>query len=113
MYIKLSTLGYLCLGILGAVALAYLILSLNKLFKVLSKVDKIIDSNEENINDLVSSLPKASENIVSLTENLKDVSEVITETTADAIGTKEQIKEYISTGKDIISIINKIFFKDK
>lgn len=111
MYIKLSTLGYVILGILGACALVYLIISLYKLSKILTKVNNFLDSNESNLNTMASALPKASENIAALSENLKDVSEVITTTTAGAIDAKEEIESYIETVKDIILIIRKVFFK--
>lgn len=111
MYIDLPTLGYFFLGLLGAIALIYLIITLNKLFKILSKVNNFLDANEININTVFKSLPKASENVVALSENLKDVSEVITETTAEAIDTKEEIQAYVETIKDIASIIRKVFFK--
>ncbi|WP_032121377.1 MULTISPECIES: hypothetical protein [Clostridium] len=115
MYVKLSDLlaglGYITLGILAAAALVYLIITLNKVTKVLTKVDKILGENEVNINKTTSYLPKASQNIAEITENIKDVSEVITTTTAEAIDIKEDVQSYLTTVKEIVLIIKNVFFK--
>jgi len=113
MYIKLSTLGFVCLGVLLAVALIYLIILIHKLCQTVSKVNSIIDKNEKNISEFMDNLPKTSENISEITENAKLVSEVITETTASAVEAKNNISEYLVIIKDIISIIRAIFKKDK
>ncbi|MBU3206024.1 hypothetical protein KPL33_03400 [Clostridium algidicarnis] len=111
MYVTFSGLGYTILGILAAAALIYLIMALNKLSKVLARVDKILGENELNINKVTNYLPKASQNIAEITDNIKDISEVLTTTTADAIDIKEDVEGYLITLKEIISIVKNVFFK--
>ncbi|WP_443659271.1 hypothetical protein [Clostridium algidicarnis] len=111
MYVTFSGLGYTILGILAAAALIYLIMALNKLSKVLSRVDKILGENELNINKVTNYLPKASQNIAEITDNIKDISEVLTTTTADAIDIKDDVEGYLITLKEIISIVKNVFFK--
>lgn len=113
MYIKLSTLGFVCLGVLLAVALIYLIILIHKLSQTVSKVNLIIDKNEKNISELMDNLPKVSENISEIAENGRLISEVITETAASAVEAKNNISEYLVIVKDIINIIRVIFRKDK
>ncbi|SUY46733.1 lipoprotein [Clostridium putrefaciens] len=111
MYVTFSGLGYAILGILAATALIYLILALNKLTKVLTRVDKILGENELNINKVTNYLPKASQNIAEITDNIKDISEVLTTTTADAIDIKDDVQGYLITLKEIILIVKNVFFK--
>lgn len=113
MYIKLSTLGFVCLGVLFAVALIYLIILIHKLSQTVSKVNLIIDKNEKNISEVMDNLPNISENISDITENAKLVSEVVTETTASVVEAKNNISQYLIIVKDIVSIIRAIFKKDK
>lgn len=113
MYIKLSTLGFVCLGVLFAVVLIYLIILIHKLSQTVSKVNLIIDKNEKNISEVMDNLPKVSENISEIIENTKLVSEVVTETTASAMEAKNNISEYLVIVKDIINIVRVIFKKDK
>lgn len=104
----------LCLGILfilGAVALVLLIMVLLKLFKILSKVNGLVERNEKNIDNVLVSLPKATNNFLELSDSLRNVGEVITETTATAIETKEHIEAYINIFKDVFMIIKKVFKK--
>jgi len=107
MYIDLYS---VCL-VLGAAALILLIMVLLKLFKLLSKVNSLMERNEKNIDDVLVSLPKATNNFLELSDNLRDVGEVITETTATAIETKEHIEDYISIFKDVFMIAKKVFKK--
>lgn len=113
MYIKLSTLGFVCLGVLFAAALIYLIILIHKLTQTVSKMNLIIDKNEKNISEVMDNLPKISENISDITENAKLVTEVVTETTASAVEAKNNISEYLVIIKDIINIMRVIFKKDK
>lgn len=113
MYIELSTLGFVCLGTLLAVALIYLIILIHKLCQTVSKVNLIIDKNEKNISDVMDKLPKTCENISEISENAKLVSEVVTETTASAVEVKNNISEYLEIIKDIINIVRAIFKKGK
>lgn len=110
-YVSLSDLFCGLLWILGAVALVYLIIVLRKVYKLLSKAESMLDANEGNINSMMKTLPKASSNIAEMSENLKDVSGVITETAASAIVAKENLDDYLTTFKDIVAIIRKVFFK--
>lgn len=111
MTIPVSYLFYGALIILGSVALVYLILVLSRFLKTLDKVNSIIDSNKKNIKDLMDNLPKACENVVAITDNVKDISDVAVETTASAVVAKENISDYITTIKDILLIIKKVFLQ--
>jgi methyl-accepting chemotaxis protein len=111
MYIKLSTLGFIFIGLLVSIVLVYLIILIHKLTKTVSKVNLLLDENDKNISKFMENLPKASENLSDITDNLKLVSEVVTETTASAIETKENISEYLTIAKDIIQIIRTTFKK--
>ncbi|PJI06819.1 MULTISPECIES: hypothetical protein [Clostridium] len=113
MYIKLSTLGFICLGMLIAVALIYLIILIHKLSQTVSKVNLIIDKNEKNISEVIDSLPEICENISDIGENARLVTEVVTEATASAVEAKNNISEYLVIIKDIIGMIRAIFKKDK
>lgn len=107
MYIDLSIL----LSILGAVALVLLIMNLVKLFKIVSRFNGILQKNEKNINNVLAELPKASNNAAEISDNIKIVTEVITETTASAIKAKENINDYVTIIKDILTIIKEVFSK--
>lgn len=111
MYVTFSGLGYTVLGILAAAALVYIIMALNKLTKVLTRVDKILGENELNINKVTSYLPKASQNITQITDNIKDISDILTTTTAEAIDIKDDVQGYLITLKEIILIVKNVFFK--
>jgi len=114
MYINLSILagiGHVILFLLGTAVLVLLIMVLIKLFKVLSRVNNLLEKNEKNIDETMVCLPKATNNFLELSDNLKAVGDVITETTATAIETKEHIEDYISIFKDIFIIAKKVFKK--
>lgn len=111
MYIDLSSLAYGTLTILGAAALVLLIMNLIKLFKVISRFNGILEKNEKNINSMLISLPKASNNAAEISENIKVVTEVVTDTTASAIKAKENINDYVTIIKDILTIIKEVFSK--
>jgi F0F1-type ATP synthase membrane subunit b/b' len=111
MYISLSSLCFGVLFVLGTIALIILIMVLIKLFVFLKRVDGIIERNEKNVDEMLTSLPKATKNFLELSDDLKAVGEVITETTATAIETKEHIGDYMDIFKDVLKIIKTIFAK--
>jgi len=111
MYINLSSLGFGILFVLGTVALVILIMVLIKLFKVLSRLNGLIVRNEKNMDEILTSLPKATKNFLELSDDLKSVGEVLTETTATAIVTKEHIEDYMDFFTDILKIVKKVFAK--
>lgn len=111
MYIDLSSLFWGFIGVLGAVAIVFLIIALYKLTKLIDNLNSLILTNKTSIDKLCSTLPQAADNIVELSDNLKDVSEVVTATTADVIVAKENITSNFETVKDIIDIIVKVFAK--
>jgi len=111
MYISLYSLALGILFILGTIALIILIMVLIKLFKVLSRANGIIEKNEKNLDEMLTSLPKVTNNFLELSDDLKAVGEVLTETTATAIETKENIEDYMVIFKDILKIVKTIFTK--
>ena len=92
------------IGILGAKALIYLIITLVNLIKVLKNVNSLIEQNKKNLDTTL-------DNVAHISENAKDISDVVTETTADVIVAKENLTSQLDTVKDIINIILSVFNK--
>jgi hypothetical protein len=113
MYINLYDLCFGILFILGTIALVILIMVLIKLFGFLGRVNGLIKRNEKNMDEILTSLPKASKNFLELSGDLKAVGEVITETTATAIETKEHLEGYKDVFMDILKIVTLVFSKKK
>lgn len=111
MYISIEDLFLGILGILGGVALVYIIITLAKFGKLITSINDVLSSNRKNIDKLCESLPVVSQNIIEISDNVKDVSEVVTETTAEVIVAKDNITSNIGTIKDILNILVSIFTK--
>lgn len=111
MYISIENLFFAILGILGGIALVYIIITLIKLGRLITNMNDVISSNRNNIDKLCESLPVVSRNIIEISDNVKDVSEVVTEATAEVIVAKDNITSNIGTIKDILNIIVSIFAK--
>ena len=111
MYISLFSLCFGILFFLGTIALIILILVLTKLFRFLSRANLLMERNEKNMDEIFTSLPKATKNFLELSDDLKAVGEVLTETTATAIVTKEHIDDYVVMFKDILKIVKMVFAK--
>lgn len=111
MYIRLDSLVYGILIILGIVALVLTIMLLLKLYKLVSRVNGLLERNEKNIEEMLVAFPKATNNFLELSDGLKNVGDVITETTATAIETKENLEDYITIFKDVFLIIKQVFSK--
>ncbi|EGT3617394.1 hypothetical protein FHH43_14390 [Clostridium perfringens] len=110
MYIDLNII-YLLLAILGCVAIIYLILTLNKVVKLISNINSILEQNKDNLNKTIQDLPTIANNVNDTCQNIKDISDVATETTAELIVAKENIESNVETVREIAKIINQIFFK--
>ncbi len=110
MYIDLNFI-YLLLALLGCVAIVYLILTLNKVLKLVSNINSLLDQNKDNITKTINDLPTIADNVNDACQNIKDISDVATETTADLIVAKENIESNVETVKEIAKIINQVFFK--
>ncbi|MCR4943798.1 MAG: hypothetical protein K5986_04955 [Clostridium sp.] len=104
MYISLYDLFWGIVGIMGFIALIYIIIVLRRFAGLISSLNDIISTNKSNINKLCGDLPDISDNI-------KNVSEVLTEVTAEAIEVKDNLADDLGVIKDIISIIISIFSK--
>lgn len=110
MYIDLNII-YLLLAILGCVAIVYLILTLNKILKLISNINSLLDQNKDNLNKTIQDLPAIANNVNNTCQNIKDISDVATETTAELIVAKENIESNVEIVKEIVKIINQVFFK--
>lgn len=110
MYIDLNFI-YLLLALLGCIAIVYLILILNKVLKLVSNINSLLDQNKDNLTKTIKDLPKIADNVNDACQNIKDISDVATETTADLIVAKENIESNVETIKEIAKIINQVFFK--
>lgn len=92
------------IGILIAIAIVFLIITLINLIKVLKNVNALVEANRKNLDNTLT-------NAAHISENAKDISDVVTETTADVIIAKENLSSQLDTIKDIISIIVNVFSK--
>lgn len=110
MYIDLNVI-YLILAILGCVAIVYLIMTLNKVLKLITNVNSILEQNKDNLNQTISDLPSIANNVNDACQNIKDISDVATETTADLIVAKENLTSNVETITEIAKIISQVFFK--
>ena len=113
MYVDILKLGQGLLIILGITLLIVLIIGLIKLIRTISSVNLIIKKNEDNIDEILSVLPKTFNNWFEITDNVKDVTEVIVKTTATALGSTESFQRYLVYIVDILTIIKNIFSKKK
>lgn len=111
MYIDINDLFWMILGLVAAVALVYIIITLKNVIKLLNNVNEIIEDNKGNIKDLCEDLPKISGNVIEITDNAKDIVEVATDFTADAVIAKESLTSNYETIKDILNIVIGIFAK--
>ncbi|MCB2293963.1 hypothetical protein LGK95_10575 [Clostridium algoriphilum] len=102
-------LGQGILVFLGLTILILLIIGLLKLIKTLSSVNLIIKKNENNINEILSTLPKTFKNWFEITDNVKDVSEVVVKATASSLRSTESFQRYLVYMVDISHIIKNIF----
>ncbi|MFT5872682.1 MAG: putative PurR-regulated permease PerM [Clostridium sp.] len=113
MYVDFFKLGQGILIFLGIIILIILIIVLLKVISTISSVNSIIKKNEDNIDEILSALPKTFKNWYELTDNIKDVTEVVVQTTANALGATESFEKYLVYIKDILTIIKKIFLNKK
>jgi len=111
MYISLYSLFWGVIGIIGAVALIYIIITLSKFGKVLTNINDLVSQNRTNIDKLFKDLPIVSGNAIEISDNLKDVSAVVTEATAEAIVAKDNLVNNIDIFKDVLNIILSVFSK--
>ncbi|MBY0754519.1 hypothetical protein K5V21_03515 [Clostridium sardiniense] len=102
MYISVDSLFWFIIILLAIGALGLLIICLLKLFKVLIKVDGLLETNTKNLNVILG-------NIKDISSNTKDISDVVTDVTADAIIAKENITNKINNIKDIAQIAIDVF----
>ena len=111
MYISLSHLFGIVLGLLGITVLVLLILFLIKIIKLVSNINSLIDNNKKNISETCSYLHAITQNAIEITDSVKGIADVATEATAEAIVAKDNILANVETVKDIINIILSIFIK--
>ncbi|MGU8246254.1 hypothetical protein ACV3T0_13030 [Clostridium perfringens] len=89
-----------------------MILTLNKVLKLVSNINSLLDQNKDNLTKTINDLPTTiANNVNDACQNIKDISDVATETTADLIVAKENIESNVETVKEIAKIINQVFFK--
>lgn len=111
MYIEVYDLFWGVIGILGAVTLVYLIISLKNLTNLIKTVNDTLNNNKKNIDIFLESLPQISENVTEISDNMKGISEVVTEATAEVVVAKDSVVNNIEIVKDILSIIISTFVK--
>ena len=104
MYIKVSDLCIIILGVFVFIVILYLISVSRKFSSLIDNVNNFLTKNSDNLNASI-------DNIKDITNNIKDVSEAVTDSTADALIIKENLKDNITTLKDIINIILNVFTK--
>jgi len=95
----------------GLVALIFLIICLIKLYTILRKVNKILDTNEKAISETIQNLPVLTETATSACENVRDFSESANDVfinLGSAVASDGSEEGLISTISDITSIVTKI-----
>ncbi|BBF43741.1 hypothetical protein lbkm_2429 [Lachnospiraceae bacterium KM106-2] len=110
MYIDLNII-YVIIGVLGCVALGYLIMTLNNFNKLFKNVNELVAENKSALHESINGMPKVVRNCDEISEKLKDVTEVVTDVTADFIVTKESVKSNFEVITDIFQIIKIVLGK--
>lgn len=95
------------LFVLGAALIFYLIQAVSNLTRVLKNVNRMIESNRDNINQALGKLPKVVENAEKITESLKKNMESI-DKVVDNVG-----KITTSVKKSVETVQNDILVKAK
>lgn len=111
MYISLFDLFWAVIGLIGAIALIFSIITLSRIGKLANNINILLNANKQNIDKICKDLPIVTENAIEISDNLKDVSAVVTEATADAIVAKDSLMNNVDTIKDILNIILSVFSK--
>ncbi|MCB2360449.1 hypothetical protein [Clostridium estertheticum] len=106
-------LGQGLLIFLGIIIMIILIVGLLKLIKTITSVNSIIMRNEDDIEEILSVLPKTFKNWFEITDNVKDVTEVVVEKTASALKSTESFQKYLVYIVDILTIAKNIFSTKK
>ncbi|HEY8804331.1 MAG TPA: hypothetical protein VIM42_04350 [Clostridium sp.] len=109
MYVDIFKLGQGVLIFLGLTILILLIIGLLKLIITLSSVNLMIKKNENNINEILSTLPKTFKNWYEITDNVKDVTNVVVKKTASSLKSTESFQRYLVYIMDILNIKKNIF----
>ncbi|MBU3158212.1 hypothetical protein KPL37_00300 [Clostridium frigoris] len=90
-----------------------LIVGLLKLIKTITSVNSIIKKNEDDIEEIISILPKTFKNWFEITDNVKDVTEVVVEKTASVLKSTDSLQKYLVYIVDILTIVKNIFSSKK
>ena len=113
MYVNFFKLGEGLLIFLGIIIMIILIVGLLKLIKTITSVNSIIKRNEDDIEEILSVLPKTFKNWFEITDNVKDVTEVVVEKTASVLKSTDSLQKYLVYIVDILTIIRNIFSSKK
>ena len=113
MYVDIFKLGQGLLITLSIAILIILIIVLLKLIKAISKVTSIIKKNEDNIDGILSTLPKTAKNLHEISDNVKVVTDAAVKTTAGALEATESFQRYLIYIVDILNLAKKIFSNKK
>lgn len=114
----------LVLFVLGAALLFYLILVVVNLFKILRKVNRIIEDNEDNLNKSLEKIPEITDNTAKITSIVKDNLEGLDKVMSNVGKISETVKSGAETIQkdiilkaksvlDIIDAIKKLYDKRK
>ena len=114
------TMGQLVITILviiGGALGVYLVMLAYQLFRTVQKINSILDSNKENIDNTMKSIPGIAENVNAITGSVKQKTELIDSFFGDkdeASGTSG-LESLISTIASILEIVNEVkgFFSNK
>jgi uncharacterized protein YjbJ (UPF0337 family) len=115
MYISITDLLIFIIVVIGSVAGIFLIITLLKLNRVISKVDKFVGDNSENATKTIEVLPDTVKNVGAAAASICKTSdsagnaiESIGETISDAATTVEGKAEGILTAIDVASELIKV-----
>lgn len=116
--INLVYLGVSVLVICAGILTFYIVNTLNKLNKTLEKINSLVDSNKDNIDRSMKSLPEICSNVSSITKSLKGKADLVDqyisgkEESAAALDIESLISN-ISSVFELLSSIKEYFSKHK
>lgn len=100
MTIDMSTI-YFVLSVLACILLAALVMTILKVNTLLSDVRDLFVKNTDNLDQVLSDLPK-------IVSNVSDITEVATDITADIVVTKENLKSNVNVLTDVVAIVKNV-----
>ena len=124
MLINLYDLGAIILFLFGGAIGIYILILLKNLIPVVQAIKEIVNTNKDNINQTLKTVPLITKNISDITDTAKDelkavqntlhsISETADMTAAAANTIKSGFIDNVTAVFEVINLIKKFLFKDK